>query len=78
MYIFNSAFTFDDSFYETENTVYITKEIAQNIADLRSKERNATFDYLLKVKEREKTEDFFGFDTSAKEFSYISTTLLYM
>lgn len=66
--IFNSAFSFDESLYETENNIYITKEIAQNIADLRSKERNATFDYLLKVKEREKTEDFFGFDTSAKEF----------
>lgn len=66
--IYNNAFTFDDSFFETENNVYVTEEIAQNIADLRSKERNATFDYLVKVKEREKTEDFFGFDTSAKEF----------
>jgi hypothetical protein len=66
--IFDDAFSFDKTLVGNFDSQLVTDEIAQNIANLRIQERNATLDYFKVVNKRIETESFFGFASSKKEF----------
>lgn len=66
--IFDDAFDFSSTKAEAGSEVLITSEISKNIAELRIKERNSSLDYFINVKNRKQAENFFGFDSTSKEF----------
>lgn len=65
---YDSAFDFSSQLNQAETKTLITREICQTIADLRAKERSSTFDYFVNSKKRVESEDFFGFESSVREF----------